>query len=562
MALLTELVPTPQVGSVEKKWDKEELLRCRATGTSEKRSVNLEGDAHPIFRNWTTAETELFKELQQPILLASRLLEGAGLEWVSDFVVDDIFDVQYPGREKCQCSRPHCRRTVQKNIVRHHRAAWATPEIKSKWLHEARAELRDSLPECIEWQLDAKMLKEKGWLGYACRHPRDGMSLGKLDEYETVKRFDDVCKKARRKQRKMTLLLMTEYPQKLRDLPKDSEEYLLTAFMAAVTILHELAHAIFWRDFRSLSKTMSEPFYGADLEMELGDSFVAHIFGGWIPVSVKESNAFRELPSFEDGLAWRQHLSWDHHRIRPKYRAHYSIPVDYVARLFQESTWAESPNDGLINVIRPQGLVSRQKDVSLVFENRDLGGQPQYAAAALPDFQPNGDGWSWTHRPGAHFRIPQYDGGLWPDLAQPVAPDGAVREAQPRDTTTAADYGSEVKIVEVTKVSYRNSREIRTIALGSPRVPLSPKSGAARKRTSYQKKLLLHQQQQAQQPGFRRLSKTDLQTHHSLGMGFDGSLVDGVYPGKSEITVDELKKRLSALIGVSLNELEVLFEGC
>jgi hypothetical protein len=85
---------------------------------------------------------------------------------------------------------------------------------------------------------------------------------------------------------------------------------------------------MYWKDRRSLTRGLHEPFYGADLEMELGDSFVATIFGGWIPVPVRELASLRKNFSFADGIAWRQTLSWDNHRMRPKYRAHYSIPVD------------------------------------------------------------------------------------------------------------------------------------------------------------------------------------------------------------------------------------------
>lgn len=58
------------------------------------------------------------------------------------------------------------------------------------------------------------------------------------------------------------------------------------------------------------------------MEMELGNSLVASCFGGWVPVPIED------ITRPERGLAWRQALSWDHHRLRPKYRAHYSIPVD------------------------------------------------------------------------------------------------------------------------------------------------------------------------------------------------------------------------------------------
>lgn len=89
-----------------------------------------------------------------------------------------------------------------------------------------------------------------------------------------------------------------------------------------------LGHAIYWRDRRSLTRDLREPFYGGDLEMELGDSFVAAIFGGWNPVPVCGLSHLQKNFNFADGVAWRQALNWDHHRMRPKYRAHYSISVD------------------------------------------------------------------------------------------------------------------------------------------------------------------------------------------------------------------------------------------
>lgn len=84
---------------------------------------------------------------------------------------------------------------------------------------------------------------------------------------------------------------------------------------------------MYWRDVRAKNRKMLEPYFGSDLEMELGDSFVAHIFGGWVPVPITDETTFRRSPTFEHGLAWRQHLNWEHHKSRPRYRAHYSIPV-------------------------------------------------------------------------------------------------------------------------------------------------------------------------------------------------------------------------------------------
>jgi hypothetical protein len=84
---------------------------------------------------------------------------------------------------------------------------------------------------------------------------------------------------------------------------------------------------MYWRDFRALNRRMTEPYFGGDLEMELGESFIASIFGGWIPVPIADENMSRERGTFEDGLAWKEHLSWDSHKTRPEHRAHRSISV-------------------------------------------------------------------------------------------------------------------------------------------------------------------------------------------------------------------------------------------
>jgi hypothetical protein len=125
-------------------------------------------------------------------------------------------------------------------IVRHHRAPWATPELRRSCMTETAAELRrcGGASESVAWQLDGEMLQKRGSVDYTCRHVRQqGMEL---DDPETVCVWDRWARNGEdRRERALTLLLMTEYPARLRELPRDGEEYLLTTFMAAVTMLHE-----------------------------------------------------------------------------------------------------------------------------------------------------------------------------------------------------------------------------------------------------------------------------------------------------------------------------------
>ncbi|KAK3364905.1 hypothetical protein B0T24DRAFT_420132 [Lasiosphaeria ovina] len=73
--------------------------------------------------------------------------------------------------------------------------------------------------------------------------------------------------------------------------------------------MSELGHAIYWKGLRAANRSMNEPYFGGDLEMELGDSFIASIFGGWTPVPIEHTRttSFRWRGTFERGLAWRQH---------------------------------------------------------------------------------------------------------------------------------------------------------------------------------------------------------------------------------------------------------------
>ncbi|KAI0966848.1 hypothetical protein F4678DRAFT_475551 [Xylaria arbuscula] len=424
-----------QPGSTVKRWDREELIRCGATGTGIAVEANLKGPIHPVFADWVDTEPELREELEQPILLASKILETVGLPWLSDFLIDDIFDENYPGRERGSsvlAVSAHETKTTPYSIVRRHGAYGATREQKRKWRESARDALQNDLPKLVQWQVDKEIFQQRGWNGYTCRHPRGDLPLSEIDKYETIEKFDSIS--AHEGSRSLTILLAAEFPARLAELRRQgkaqSEEYLLTAFMAAVTMLHELGHAIYWKDRRSLTWDLREPFYGADLEMELGDSFVAAIFGGWIPRPVRELSVLKKDFSFVDGVAWRQALNWDHHRMRPKYRAHYSIPVDYIARLFTEASWSVTFNKAA-ELVRPKSLTGNSIALRTVGLYAPLEQSNRHAIA---DFHCHDDGWVWNRRPGAWFRIPQYDGCMYPELELPRAGEDAICPPMARES--------------------------------------------------------------------------------------------------------------------------------
>ncbi|KAI2624239.1 hypothetical protein GGR54DRAFT_595588 [Hypoxylon sp. NC1633] len=565
-----------QPGSAPKKWDKEELRRCGAIGTTHPRTLNLHGQIHPVFANWAdTHAEELRRELEQPLLLASRLLEAAGLPWTSDILAHDVFASDYAGRApSCRCSFTHSaagpRNTstgtetdtediAPRSIVRHHRAPWATAEVQDEWVRDAEARLA-RMRETVEWRLDGDLFPERGWVGYTCRHPRRGMRLDELDRYETIRQWDGRCGDGGAGH--LTVMVAAEFPARLAELRRRGEElgeeFVLTAFMAAVTILHELGHAVYWTDRRALTRDLCEPFYGADLEMELGNSFVASIFGGWLPLPIKDFAAAGF--GFAKGIAWRQTLSWDFHRLRPKHRAHYSIPVDYVARLFSEESWQGARNDLLTDLIRPKTLELAQRNVGICPQ---AGEDSRHATAAIADFHCAGQGWKWDRLPGARFRIPQYDGYLCPDVDLPIATDDVIEESKPRPplkpspVILSASARKKKSKPVASGIPVPSSRHVQVV-----RPEMFPKPPRRHRRNNGNHKLDGRElgaemkeksmedekekpKPKPKPPGIVRVAKGEPEV---------------LSPDRSEISLDELRNRLSRLLGVSFDELERFFE--
>ena len=234
-----------------------------STGTGIRAPPNLDGEIHPVFRNWVGSGGEddenssLRDELHQPLLLATRLLEFAGLTWLSEFCIDDVFGSIYPGQnvnlnaKRAKPSREgYDEDNTPKVIARHHRAAWLSPQLAKVWLDATAHELRTTVPNCVQWKLDTEIFPTRGWVGYTCRYspgPQKGGLSGSetaaLDFPEAIRVSDERARTRGARSRLLTVLVMEGYASRLRALRRlglvGGEEYLCTAFMAAVTMLHE-----------------------------------------------------------------------------------------------------------------------------------------------------------------------------------------------------------------------------------------------------------------------------------------------------------------------------------
>lgn len=89
-------------------------------------------------------------------------------------------------------------------------------------------------------------------------------------------------------------------------------------------------------------------------------------------------------------------------------------------------------------LIRPQSLTGESAALHTVGLHTPLAQANEHATAAIADFHCTGDSWIWNRQPGAWFRIPQYDGCLYPELELPTARDDAICEPVARKSRERA----------------------------------------------------------------------------------------------------------------------------
>ncbi len=211
-------------------------------------------------------------------------------------------------------------------------------------------------------------------------------------------------------------------------------------------------------------------------------------------------------------------------------------------------------------MIRPRSLAGENSpalgNVGLV---PGLSRKGEHATAALADFRRSGEGWVWNRRSGARFRILQYDGCLCPEIDLPIATDDVIREIGPRLHPLPLPLTLPPPSPSEDTASDANQR------LPHPR--RVPKTGGSRRPLPHRPAIQVTRQPEAVRD--RHKDNVVLMTPSSRSKGDATTkkfaldhvgLVDTLSPERYEISLDELKKRLSRLIGVSLGELERLFE--
>jgi hypothetical protein len=173
-----------------------------------------------------------------------------------------------------------------------------------------------------------------------------------------------------------------------------SEQRMRAAYMLAITLIHELAHAVYICRFPALrvpaaslrpgwSTDEREPFFGAQRKPELGHALETCLFDGGKILSLGED------PEFKLGLGWQRWPDVDdvgvkHHSVEnqsiplvrigsraPKWETVYAIKHEWIRRQFDRGFWKRLEGEGL-----GTGLLTVDKDLGSRRRNYDfIGGR-------------------------------------------------------------------------------------------------------------------------------------------------------------------------------------------
>ncbi len=257
-------------------------------------------------------------------------------------------------------------------------------------LQQTRVEL-DTIANTIFWQVNYEMYRTLSWIGIT-RTVYDGpRPWGEIAPEETMSNDDDLKTRGFTR-RPLTIGIMGEYVIALRQFPPDSEAHLRATFLAAITMIHEIGHAVFHQDFRSLDYDPNygyEPWVGNDRLAELGLSYIGWIFGGYNPNTCAIGSVDHPW-SFKDPLAWYKQFTIDE---QPLYETAYSVGIQYMEEVLSTDFW---------NSLGDPNAAEFSKNARRKLEPPTDSIRPKPATAMLPQ-------WKWTRSQGVVWKIKFHD---------------------------------------------------------------------------------------------------------------------------------------------------------
>ncbi|KAM0149992.1 hypothetical protein ACHAQE_009142 [Botrytis cinerea] len=327
-------------GGVSKPWDPTSLAVGGAMLAPRAPAPSLTGPVHPLFaRNRWEVSDEDYQLLVPSMRLATRLLE-IGMPYLASFLPSSIIF----GSPQKVSHAEHSHLVCPKVITLKH-------TVLIKDLQAAELEL-EAIARCIKWRLNDRMHATRNWNGITRIVDYGEADFHELDENE-IRESDLQAAQAGRVRRPLVIAIMDLLLVPMRTHPIDSEIRLKAQFMAAVTMTHEIGHAIFLQDYRSFNPPSgNEPYVEKDVDSELGRSFVSWIFNGFHPQFCESYDQDAKFGSLGWSLYWQplfktnQLFGDDKEHKRPLYEKLYAIPVRYLSNTFRQ-TWWEANQRGI-----------------------------------------------------------------------------------------------------------------------------------------------------------------------------------------------------------------------
>ncbi|TGO55726.1 hypothetical protein BOTNAR_0239g00100 [Botryotinia narcissicola] len=338
-------------GEVSMPWDPTSLAVGGAMLASRGPAPSLTGPVHPLFarKRWEVSDED-YQLLMPSMRLATRLLE-VGMPYLASFLPSSIIFGSPQEVSHAEHSHLVCPRVIPLKQT-----------VLIKDLQAAELEL-EAIARCIKWRLNDRMHATRNWNGITRIVDYGEADFHELDENE-IKESDLQAAQAGRVRRPLVIAIMDLLLVPMRTHPAGSEIRLKAQFMAAITMIHEIGHAIFLQDYRSFNPPSGdEPYVEKDVDSELGRSFVSWIFNGFHPQFCESYNQDAKFGNLGWSLYWQplfktnQLFGNDKEHKRPLYEKLYAIPslnLDYSdkaeAAISVKANWFSSgqPVQGLV----------------------------------------------------------------------------------------------------------------------------------------------------------------------------------------------------------------------
>ncbi|KAH6716780.1 hypothetical protein BKA61DRAFT_671251 [Leptodontidium sp. MPI-SDFR-AT-0119] len=342
-----------------KPWNITELILAEALNVGPVKPSNLKATAnfplHTFFAReyWQSVRDEDYNILLPSMQLASNLLQ-VGMPYLSSFVPSSRVHDHLTG------VRPSLTTLLQVDM--------------EDWTEKDMEKTRDGLhdiADCVEWELNDTMAKDNRWLGITRLvtddkwGPRPWRDLQRED---IIRSDNELRNQGVAFRRNLRVGIMKEYVDALKRYSNTTEEHLRAAFLAAVTMTHEIGHVVWHQDFRSTSYEINgvEPYIENYSISELGCSFIASIFDGKNPFECG-----KQVPTdFTRALYWERVPTFETDEL---YRKDCSMSIPYIQKVLSQESWDRLDPSRSDFVTNSRSMLQPEEDT--VHTSNSLGGK-------------------------------------------------------------------------------------------------------------------------------------------------------------------------------------------